>query len=73
MERPNINDFRLNGGNTILIGSYKNACIKYSNAVKAKTGKTDEFPNVLHFVDGSGLTNKKAFRIAIDKHFENIE
>jgi hypothetical protein len=72
MKRPSVIDYTKR--NEIHVGDFKKACALYAahlveNGAKAQT----LFPDILHYVDGSGLTKKAEFIEAVNQYLDQLE
>ncbi len=73
MKRPTVKEFTKH--NDIMIGDYNQACQKYDSYLQLEKGarKLNLYPEILRYVDGSGLSKKTEFVTAVEKHLDELE
>ena len=72
IKRPLTADFTK--GNEIHIGTFNKAAKKYASSLILKGAKTQTlYPEILCYVDGSGLTKKAEFLVVVHKHLDQLE
>ena len=71
-KRPLVADFTKR--NEIHVGEYKSAACEYASRLIQEGGKAQTlFPDVLHYIDGSGLTKKAEYIVAIQSYLDRLE